>query len=137
MGEQEEGQKPPRPFYELLGIEVVRAADGEATLVLPHHASLSNSRGEIHGGALASLLDAALANCVRSALPAGSGAATVTFTINYLAPARGTVTATGKSIRIGKTIASAEAIVMDATGLTVCHGIGSVRVMRKQAAPQR
>jgi uncharacterized protein (TIGR00369 family) len=118
-----------RPFYRLLGIDVVRAADGVSLVHLPERAELTNSRGEVHGGAIASLLDAALASAVRSSLEEGSGAATITLTTTYIAPGHGALTGHGRVLRAGGSIVSAEARVEDAAGRLVAQALGTLRAL--------
>ena len=71
----------------------------------------ANSRGEVHGGALATMLDAALVNAARSTMPEGTAAATVNLSVNYLSPGAGKLTARGRVVRKGRSLVSAEAII--------------------------
>lgn len=114
------------PYYEYLGVEL----DAERTVaVLPSRPVLTNSRGAIHGGALASLLDAALAQCIRGAAPPGTGVATIDMSVHFLRPATGpSVTARGEVLRIGRSVAYAEAKVRTADGDVVAHAVGSFRL---------
>jgi uncharacterized protein (TIGR00369 family) len=128
-----EGKDDPadgRPYYRLLGL---RAAAGEpgghSKLVLEGRGDLENSRADVHGGVIASLLDAAMGVAVRSSLGGGEGATTVSMTVNYVAPGRGTLTARGHVIRAGRTLASAEATVTDAGGATVAHAVATMRIL--------
>ena len=45
------------PFYEHLGLELESLGDGQCVVRLPFGAHFGNSRGEVHGGIAASLLD--------------------------------------------------------------------------------
>ncbi len=119
-----------RPYYALLGIRAEPCEQpGHSRLVLDSRAELENSRGEIHGGVVASLLDAAMGVAVRSSCEAGQGAATVSLTVNYLQPGRGGLVAEGSVVRTGRTLASAEANVVDASGRLVAHGLATMRIV--------
>jgi len=118
-----------RPFYRHIGVTVVEAAEGASLVRLDPMAETENIRGDVHGGALATMLDAALVNAARSTLPEGSGAATVTLSINYLAPAQGALTARGRVVRAGRSLISAEASITDAAGAVVAQAIGTLRVI--------
>ncbi len=121
-----------RPFYALLGLEVLSAPAGQSLVSLPARAALANSRGDVHGGAVATLLDAALAAAVRSRLPPGAGAATITLATAYLAPARGPLTARGRVLRLGRTIATVEATAEDGNGAPIAHALGTLRIVRRR-----
>jgi uncharacterized protein (TIGR00369 family) len=125
----ERGGEAERPFYAFLGVEVLETSDGRAAIRLPYRPELGNKRGDVHGGAIGSLLDIALSTAVRSALPEGSAAATISMTITYLQPGRGTLTGRGRVVRAGRTIVAAEGDVQDAQGDLAAHGIATFRVL--------
>lgn len=119
-----------RPFYRFLGLDVKDGAvAGESRVELSIKSELANSRGDMHGGAIAGLIDAAVSVAVRSACSGGEGVATVSLTINYAGPGRGTLVAHGRSLRVGRSIATAEATVTDAEGNLVAHGIATMRII--------
>jgi uncharacterized protein (TIGR00369 family) len=119
-----------RPYYRLLGLRAEAGVPtGQSKLLLDSRSELENSRGDVHGGVIASLLDAAMGVAVRSSLKAGEGATTVSLTVNYVAPGRGALTARGRVVRAGRTLASVEADVSDAAGQVVAHGVGTVRII--------
>ena len=47
------------PFEKLLGIEIILAQKGQATLTMPFRAEFANGGNLLHGGALVSLADTA------------------------------------------------------------------------------
>jgi uncharacterized protein (TIGR00369 family) len=77
------------------------------------------------------LLDAAMAVAVRSVLKDGEGVATVSLTVNYLEPGRAMLIAKGRVIRCGRTLASAEAAVEDASGRVVAHAVSTMRIIAR------
>ena len=83
------------PFYRHLGLELDALDDGRSTIRLPFRPEYGNTRGEMHGGAIAALVDAAMSQAVRSTIPMGSAVATVTMVLNYMAPSFGELTAPG------------------------------------------
>jgi len=122
-----------RPYYRLLGLRVESGEPaGRSRLHLDSRSDLENSRGDVHGGVVASLLDAAMGVAVRSACKAGEGAATVSLTVNYIEPGRGTLIATARVVRAGRTLASAEATVVDTSGRVVAHAVGTMRIIARQ-----
>ena len=55
---------------------------------LPFKADLQQARGLVHGGAIASLIDSAAVLAIKAASTDIIGGATVSMTVNYLAPAQ-------------------------------------------------
>jgi uncharacterized protein (TIGR00369 family) len=121
-----------RPYYRLLGFKTDPCpAPGCSRVTVAGRPDLENSHGDIHGGVVASLLDAAMGVALRSVLPEGAGATTVSLTVNYLQPGRTAVTAHGRVVRSGRTLASLEATVEDASGSIVAHGLGTMRIINR------
>ena len=123
-----------RPYYRLLGLRAEAGEPaGRSKLLLDSRSDLENSHGDVHGGVIASLLDAAMGVAVRSALKPGEGATTVSLTVNYVAPGRGTLTARGRVLRAGRTLASVEADVTDADDSVVAHAVSTMRIIARKA----
>jgi uncharacterized protein (TIGR00369 family) len=118
------------PLARHLGIEDLGAADGTARLRLPFRPEIANRKGDIHGGAVAALLDMAAANAIRSVAQGAAGLSTITLTTSYISPARGALSATGKVQQIGGTVAFAEARAEDEAGRIVASVQGSWRMIR-------
>ena len=83
----------------------------------------------MHGGVVAGLVDAAMSQAVRSTIEMGSVVATITMTLNYMAPAFGELTAKGTVVRGGKSVVFAEAEVIDEKGKAVCRASATFRVL--------
>ncbi len=116
------------PFYRHLGLQLDALADGKSAIRLPFRKEHGNSRGEVHGGTVAALADAAMSQAVRSTIETGSSVATITMTLNYLAPAHGELTCRGAVVKSGKSVVFAEAEVTDERGQAVCRGAATYRV---------
>jgi len=130
--------KPPfedpaatRPYYRLLGIKALgQDENGNYPLELASQPKFENSRGEIHGGVVASLLDAAIGVAVRASYPFKTGATTASITVNYVSPGRVKLIATGHVLRAGGSLASAEAKVVDDSGQLVAHAVGTMKILK-------
>ena len=90
------------PFEEFLGMRIDEAAEGRAILSMPFRAVLCQGAGLMHGGAVVSLADTALAIAIKTLLPEGTHFATIDMSLKFHAPVRwGTVqavaTVTGRS----------------------------------------
>jgi uncharacterized protein (TIGR00369 family) len=84
----------PSPFEQLLGSSIEYASEGQATLSLPFTVKLANGGGVMHGGAMTTLADTAVAMAIKSLLPPGTQFATTDLVMKFIAPVvSGTVTA--------------------------------------------
>jgi uncharacterized protein (TIGR00369 family) len=91
------------PYAHLLGIELDEISPGTATLGLKVRKELTQNHGVVHGGAIASLIDTAMAFAIISLLAPREKVTTVDLTISYLRPvAAGRMTATAKVVRSGR-----------------------------------
>ncbi|GAU08287.1 PaaI family thioesterase [Desulfoplanes formicivorans] len=82
------------PFEDLLGMKIISASNGHAVLTMPFVRVLAQGLGFMHGGALVSLADTAVAMAAKSLLPPGTVFATTSITNRFLHPVtRGVVTA--------------------------------------------
>ena len=94
-----EGWIDPSPFECLLGLRIEEAAEGHATLSLPFTVKLANGGGVMHGGALTTLADTAVAMAIKTLLPPGSDFATTDLTVKFVAPVTsGTVIAVARAV---------------------------------------
>ncbi|MCM2345027.1 PaaI family thioesterase [Acidovorax soli] len=95
----------------------------------------ANSRGEAHGGAIATLLDCALAASARAHDPAAYGVATIDLTLHYVAAGSGDLIATARCERRGRSISFARGEVRAEDGTLVALATGSFKLIARQPAP--
>jgi acyl-CoA thioesterase len=82
------------PFERLLNMEIIEASGGQATLTMPFRFDLAQGGGLMHGGALVSLADTAVAMAIKSLVPQETDFATMSLEARFLYPVtRGIVTA--------------------------------------------
>jgi uncharacterized protein (TIGR00369 family) len=105
------------PYAHLLGIELDDISSGTATLGLKICRQLTQNHGVVHGGAIASLIDTAMAFAIISLLAPKERVTTVDLTLSYLRPlTKGRITAVAKVIRAGKRLFVVSADVFDDAG---------------------
>jgi uncharacterized protein (TIGR00369 family) len=75
-------------FAERLGAEVVSADDGSAQVRFEAREGHLNQAGTLHGGVLATLVDTAMGQAVRSATGHDDVPATSQLTVTYLRPGK-------------------------------------------------
>lgn len=95
-----------------LGARLVEAADGRCVVEAPYRDSIGQQHGFFHGGAVASLADAAAGHAALSLASAGSDVLTAEFKISFLRPARGAlVRADARVLKFGRALATVSARV--------------------------
>ena len=122
------------PFQQHLGIETMEAKDGRSLLRFDFRPEHGNRKGDVHGGILATLVDIAMSQAIRSLRPELRGSSTISITVNYLETASGQILARGKAIRVGGSIAVAEATCEAEDGRVLVHATGSFRMIRHKEA---
>ena len=102
------------PFAKLLGIEVVSVEPGVATLSMKMRDDLKRNGGIAHGGAVATLIDSAMAFAIMPMLGENEHSLTVDLTIHYLRPvSEGSARATARVVRAGKRVITVSAELFD------------------------
>jgi uncharacterized protein (TIGR00369 family) len=106
--------------------------DGVATFRCTPDESVYNPIGMVHGGFLCTLLDSAAGCAVHSRLPAGAGYSSVEIKVSFLQSLKrdgGHIEVRGQVLRLGRSIAFAEARATNVAGDLVGHATTSVAVM--------
>ena len=102
------------PFAKLIGLELETIERGLAVMSLKIRADLKQNNGVVHGGAIASLVDTAMAFAIIPLLDEGERATTVDLTLNYLRPlTSGRARATARVLRAGRRVIAVSADVSD------------------------
>jgi uncharacterized protein (TIGR00369 family) len=123
------------PYFSLLSIKIIDIGIGYSRLEI----NLGNKHlqpfGFVHGGAFASIIDAATFWALFYDVPdEGAGVTTVDLKLNYLAPAvSGKLFANGHRIKQGRTLGYAAAEVCDETGEILAHGTSTLMVLPGKA----
>ena len=120
----------PVPFADHLGIRIGSVDPGRARLELPIRPELLNSHGGVHGGVVTALADVALAVAAIAHETGARGAYTVDLSVSFLGPGSGTLTAEGRCLRVGRSLAFSEGEVRDDRGELVAKAIGTFKLLR-------
>ena len=111
-------------FPKMVGIEIDDIEPGRARLSLDVVEKHRQLQGIMHGGAIATLIDTAVAFAIVGASEPGAKFTTIELKINYLSPiVEGRVIADARLIRDGKRIVVAECDVFDAAGKLAAKGL--------------
>jgi uncharacterized protein (TIGR00369 family) len=119
------GRAPRAPIGETLDFLLVEAEPGRAVFQGRPHQRFYNPMGGVHGGWYATLLDSALGCAVHAALPAGKAYTTLELKLNLvraLSDRVPLVRAEGRTVHVGRQVATAEARLIGPDGTLYAHG---------------
>jgi len=122
------------PFADFLGIKIVRTDVELIEVHLPFRPELQNRKGDVHGGAITSLLDAALGNAAFVDLERAAVASTLSLTVNFLSAARSDLRCFARCTKRGRSIRFVEAEVLDAHDEVVAKAVATFKVFPGKAA---
>ena len=120
------------PFVRFCGIEAIDVTEGRTRLRLVMREEHTNNLGIAHGGILCTLLDVALGTAAR--LASGCPVVTLDMQTRFLSPGRGTLEATGRVTKAGRSILFCEAEIRDAEGVPVASATGLLKPVRPKPA---
>ncbi len=118
----------------LLGMKVIAAEDGRATIAAMPSEKVYNHQGRVHGGYAATLIDTAMGVAIYTKVAQDVGFGTVDLKVTYVRKidaATGELTCVGEVLHAGRTMLTAEAKVTAADGKIYAHGSGTFLVYGK------
>ena len=126
-------------FWRTLGIEVAAASEGAATLRLRARPDLETRRpGALHGGAVASLIDAAGSAALLTTRAEDdatwAGFASTDLNVSYLAAAVSDLAAAARVLRAGRSVAFTAVEVTGEDGAVVAVGRVTYAIARRREA---
>lgn len=118
-------------YWRLLGIEIVDVEDGFARLSLPVKADLLQGYGTVHGGAITSLADSAVAIALISVLEPGQRVYTIELKLNFVkAVSSGQLMAEAYVVHRGRRLGLGEVDVKNKEGELVAKGLATFSISR-------
>ena len=122
------------PYEEFLGMKIESTATGKASLSMPFTAAHCQGVGLMHGGAIVSLADTALAIAIKTLLPEGTHFATIDMSLKFHAPVRwGTVFAHAVVMEQNKRDIRGEVGVITEAGVTAATFQAVFRIKQKRS----
>jgi uncharacterized protein (TIGR00369 family) len=119
------GRYPHAPITATLGFRLAEVDPGRVVFTGTPQLKHYNPIGTVHAGYAATLLDSCMACAVHTHLRPGQGYTTVEFKINLVRPMTaetGKVRAEGRTVNVGRQLATAEGYLYDAAGKLLAHG---------------
>jgi uncharacterized protein (TIGR00369 family) len=124
------------PYFSLLSIEIKDLQWGTCLMEVELGEKHLQPFGNVHGGAIASVVDAVAFWAVFPQVERGKGLTTVEMKLNYLAPVqKGKLVAQGRCIKMGRTLALGEASVTSGEGTLIAHGTATMMVVPELRIP--
>jgi len=118
------------PYFSLLSMKIKDLAWGTSVLEVQLEEKHLQPFGYVHGGVIASVMDAATFWAVFPQVKDGMGLTTVEIKVNFLAPVqKGRLVVKGRCIKIGKTLALGDAAIHDAKGNLLGHGTATMMIV--------
>lgn len=126
------------PVAKLVGFRLMSVDPGRAVFELDAGPQHANPMGTLHGGVLCDVADAAMGIAYASNLADGETFTTLELKINFLRPFRsGTLTATARVVKAGRTIGLAECDVTDADGRLIARAMSTCMTLRGEPSEGR
>ena len=118
------------PYFSLLSMKIIEVGIGYSQMEVNIEQKHLQPFGLVHGGVFASIIDAAAFWATYYGVEdQNSGLTTVDLKLNYLAPAAsGKLVASGRQIKLGKTLGYAEAKIKSEAGKILAHGTSTVMI---------
>ena len=119
-----DGDLPPPPIAVLLGFTLTQVEPGQVVFECTPGERHYNPIGVVHGGLAMTLLDSCMGCAVQTHMPAGSGYTTLeakTNLVRAITAETGKLRAIGRTVHVGKRMATAEGRLEDAAGKLYAH----------------
>jgi uncharacterized protein (TIGR00369 family) len=126
------------PVAKLIGFRPTSVEDGKAVFELEAAPQHANPMGTLHGGVLCDVADAAMGVAYASTLADGESFTTLELKINFLRPFKnGTLTATARVVKAGRTIGLTECDVTDPEGRLIARAMSTCMTLRGESSEGR
>jgi uncharacterized protein (TIGR00369 family) len=135
-----DGYTVPPPIHNLTGMIPTEIGPSTSTFTMPSTGWLATPYGVLTGGILAVLADGPLGCSIQSTLPAGTIYTTSELSMSYLRPAfpdGRLLTAKGRVIHAGRSLALSDAVVTDADGRELAHATSRCFIFPPADPPPR
>ncbi|MGD0474213.1 MAG: PaaI family thioesterase [Candidatus Velthaea sp.] len=129
------GDFPSPPFVTVLGFRLDEIDDGRVVFHFEPQAFMLNGLGVLHGGIAAGAFDTAVGCAALTVVPRDKVAITMDLSVRFFKPLTlrsGTARCEGSVINVGRTTASAEGRLFDASGRLCGHATSTLALLRPQ-----
>ena len=124
------------PLHDLLGFSFLESEPGQVVVEMPVREQAFNLSGNLHGGAIATLVDVAAGSCAARASgfdPVNQSLVTADLHVRYLGRPKGdTIRAEAKIMRAGRMLIVVEVRVLDSTDNVIAFADFSSMVVARR-----
>jgi uncharacterized protein (TIGR00369 family) len=124
----------PMEMVRSVGFKGEAIGDTRCRVRLPYNRAFTNSRGDMHGGMIATLFDAGLSAACRAHEPRKYGVVTIDLTIHFLSPAPGDMICHAVCERRGKSMAFARGEIRNDAGELLGMATGTFKLLERGVA---
>ncbi|OLN30200.1 PaaI family thioesterase [Desulfosporosinus metallidurans] len=118
-------------YWKHIGMTTIENTEGIIQVIMEINDNLKQFYGNVHGGAIAGLLDTSIAVAINQQLGSEEGAITVEMKINYLRPVNGgTLRAEGRVIQKGRNIIVGQSEIKDDADNLVAFGTATFMITK-------
>lgn len=118
-------------YWKHIGMTAIETTEGIIQVIMEINDNLKQFYGNVHGGAIAGLLDTSIAVAINQQLGSEEGAITVEMKINYLRPVNGgTLRAEGRVIQKGRKIIVGQSEIKDDADNLVAFGTATFMITK-------
>ncbi|MEQ2525884.1 PaaI family thioesterase [Robertmurraya yapensis] len=120
------------PFWNYINMKEMVSKDGYGEVEISVFPDLLQRRGHVHGGVIATLVDASIGCAIRSLLKENEISATIELKTNYLRPAiSAKLVGKAQIVQRGRSIAVGETKVWDEEGKLIAMGTATFNIKEK------
>ncbi|MDM0076216.1 PaaI family thioesterase [Variovorax sp. J2P1-59] len=123
----------PMPMAKAFGLRGEEIGDDRARVRMPPDPAHTNSRGDVHGGAFAVLMDCTLASATRAHAPTRYGVVTIDLSLHFVAPCASDVIATATCERRGRSLCFARGEARNAQGDLLALATGTFKLVERSS----
>ncbi|MDI6755742.1 MAG: PaaI family thioesterase [Thermodesulfobacteriota bacterium] len=118
------------PYYQLLQITLEQIDEGFAQFRMPFRKELTHPYGIVHGGAIASLADTAVAFALMTMIQPGERVPTVEFKINFFSSVHnGEMIGEARIVNKGRSLVMADMEVKNKDGKLIAKGLATYMIL--------
>lgn len=121
------------PMVQALGLIGEELRLDYARVRLPFNPAFTNSRHQVHGGAMLAVLDCLLACAARSHDPIGTAVMTVDLSTHFIASASGDLIGEARCLRRGNALAFSQGEIRDSGGKLLATATGTMKLIARRA----
>lgn len=135
-----DGSIPRPPIAWTMDFQLVEVEEGRAVFECEPREFHYNPSNHVHGGLAMTLIDSAAGCAVHSTLPAGEGFTSVETSTHFVRPmtaGMGRVRCEGRLAHRGRTLARAEARIVDREGRLIAYGHSTCMILKLNGEGRR